>query len=163
MLDDRSLAQRHILAIVPQDPGAEGFRLIFPGTAEAVRDSLQRVMNSPVLRAMTPDGRATAEIVLAEVLNNIAEHAYARQAGEIELTLGSAGPGLVVAVVDSGLPLPGLQIPDGQLQPLEGGGDLPEGGFGWFLIRSLTQGLYYQRVAGRNHLSFRLAPEQSIT
>jgi serine/threonine-protein kinase RsbW len=161
MLDDGPLAQRPSSALMPQAPGAENLRLVFPGTVEAVRGGLRRVMDSPVLRSMTDDDRAAAEIVLAEVLNNVAEHAYARHTGEIELTLADAGFGLAVAVVDSGLPLPGLQIPDGRLNPLEGCGELPEGGFGWFLIRSLTQDLCYQRVAGHNSLSFRLAPAQS--
>ena len=34
--------------------------------------------------------------------------------------------------------------------------DLPEGGFGWFLIRTLTTDLRYRREAGRNRLSFQM-------
>ena len=42
------------------------------------------------LRSLSPDDRGTAEIVLAEVLNNIAEHAYARFPGQIRLSLSQA-------------------------------------------------------------------------
>ena len=34
--------------------------------------------------------------------------------------------------------------------------ELPEGGFGWDLIRQLTTGLAYARVEGRNELTFRM-------
>lgn len=33
-------------------------------------------------------------------------------------------------------------------------GDLPEGGFGWFLIRDLTQNLSYVRDGATNRLDF---------
>ncbi len=54
--------------------------------------------------------------------------------------------------------MPGGQPPAGHLPrvaaPPPGGGvgDLPEGGFGWSLIRTLTTDLSYSRQAGRNEL-----------
>jgi serine/threonine-protein kinase RsbW len=35
--------------------------------------------------------------------------------------------------------------------------DQPEGGFGWFLIRSLARELEYRRTDGENVLTFRIA------
>ena len=57
-------------------------------------------------------------------------------------------------VVDTGLPMPGGEAPAGKLGKLLEIQDLPEGGFGWFLIRSLTQELTYQREGNQNTLSF---------
>jgi len=100
----------------------------------------------------------SAEIVLAEVLNNIVEHACARAPdGEIALRLSLCGRGVAVCIVDNGAAMPGLRLPDGRHgQRALAAGDLPEGGFGWALIRSLSEDLAYRRECGRNHLSFRL-------
>ena len=35
--------------------------------------------------------------------------------------------------------------------------DMPEGGFGWFLIKDLAKDVTYHRVKAENHLSLRLA------
>jgi serine/threonine-protein kinase RsbW len=140
--------------------------ITFPSHPEQVRRALQKVLASPLLTnprqtAQEDDLRGTAEIVLAEVLNNIVEHAYADQAGNITLRLVRHDGGLHCTVSDTGAPMPGLCLPEGQFQPLKDLADLPEGGFGWFLIRSLTEGLAYQRSKGLNRLSFQLPAKQS--
>ena len=100
----------------------------------------------------------TAEIVLAEALNNIAEHAYAnRGAGGINVTIALDDDGVAIEVTDTGAPLPGLTAPAGNPPKLDGPGHaLPEGGYGWFLIRKLTAGLAYNRHNGRNILQLRM-------
>jgi serine/threonine-protein kinase RsbW len=35
--------------------------------------------------------------------------------------------------------------------------DLPEGGFGWFLIKDLAKDVVYARVEGENRLQLRVA------
>jgi serine/threonine-protein kinase RsbW len=57
--------------------------------------------------------------------------------------------------------MPGLCLPAGKFQPLDDLADLPEGGFGWYLIRSLTEELSYRRSNGINRLSFQLCTKQS--
>lgn len=116
----------------------------------AVRDGLARIASCGPMAALSPDHRATAEIVLAEVLNNIAEHAYAGQAGEISVALARSPEGLDCWTVDHGREMPNGKPPAGTLPEEEH----PEGGFGWYLIRSLTQGLDYQRQDGENRLHF---------
>lgn len=136
-------------------------RLTLPGDALAVRDGLRALFDLQALRHLSPDERATAELVLAEALNNIVEHAYALHPGEIELWLHMTGTGILCRITDSGAPMPGAALPAGLLPPPDAQGDLPEGGFGWFLIRSLAQDLDYRRVQGRNELTFRLEGQQS--
>lgn len=136
-------------------------QVIIPADPMAVRDGLRALFDTILLRSLPEDGRGTAEIVLAEALNNIVEHAYARHSGEIEITLRLRGQDLVCSILDSGLPMPRETLPEGRLVPFVETDDLPEGGFGWFLIRTLSQDLDYRRVDGRNLLSFRLATNQS--
>ena len=54
--------------------------------------------------------------------------------------------------------MPDLQAPLGLPQEIDRPiCDLPEGGFGWFLIRDLAKDLSYQRLAQENRIELRLA------
>ncbi len=136
-------------------------RLTIPGHRTAVRDGLRALLDTLLLRSLPEDGRGTAEIVLAEALNNIVEHAYAHHDGEIEISLQLRRNELLCLISDTGVPMPGGQLPAGVLAPLGDFADLPEGGFGWHLIRCLSKDLAYRREGGRNLLSFRLDTQQS--
>lgn len=100
----------------------------------------------------------TVELVLAEALNNIVEHAYgAQEPGPITVQVVLRAEKLDVTLTDTGKPLPPHALPPGNLPdtsgPLE---TLPEGGFGWFLICHLTEALRYARHQGQNQLSFEI-------
>lgn len=135
--------------------GCGALRMVIPGEPMAVRDALRRVFAAPMMGALDEDARGTAELVLAEVLNNVVEHAYAGAPGEIDLRLGLLPGSLLCMVRDRGRPMPGERLPGGAL-PVILPDDPPEGGFGWHLIRSLSQDLRYRRAGGRNHLRFRV-------
>lgn len=98
---------------------------------------------------------ATAELIMAEVLNNVVEHAYVGTRGPIDITVRPGADGLYCQVRDFGRPMPGGVLPQGR-RPDTAARDLPEGGFGWFLIRELARDLRYQRRGGSNVLSFRV-------
>lgn len=89
-------------------------------------------------------------IILAEVLTNIARHGYRDSSGRIELEIHLHRDELFCHVSDTGRPfdpaLSGHLGPDPRL--------MREGGYGWFLIRSLARALTYERVMGRNRLTF---------
>ena len=125
-------------------------RLTLAADPVAVRDGLAQIAASAAFATLADDHRTTAEIVLAEVLNNIAEHAYSGGPGGISIHLSATPAGLECRIVDQGREMPGGAPPAGTL-PEEA---FPEGGFGWFLIRSLTHGLHYQRIGDQNHLRF---------
>lgn len=178
-------------AIAGNDAGpVQCLHLVIPADPVAVRDGLARMFDALILRSLAEDDRGTVEIVLAEVLNNIVEHAYATEAGEIEITLRRVPEGLLCQIVDRGAPMPDRAVPAGTLPAPHVRGpeddrppadaprpraarpaetppvdDLPEGGFGWYLIRTLSQDLDYRHADGRNRLTFRLgtvpAAEQS--
>ncbi|MGR3507294.1 MAG: ATP-binding protein [Paracoccaceae bacterium] len=103
-----------------------------------------------------------SEIVLAEILNNIAEHGRGdgQKQGEgdwIELCCHGSPEGIHMLVKDRGRALP-QHLLSGEkyvATPLAGVAldDLPEGGFGWFMIRALSCDLHCQWTATGNLLS----------
>lgn len=135
-------------------------RLTVPGDATSVRHAMQDLAQSDLFLGLPEGIRQNAEIVLAEVMNNVVEHAYAQRQGDITLDIDPNPSGLVCQIRDSGAPMPGLALPQGQFQALDRIDDLPEGGFGWFLIRSLTENLRYHREGCLNTLTFCLIDEQ---
>lgn len=116
--------------------------------------------------AMGGDLADRAELVLAELLNNIAKHGviplpdqqdHAPSPGPvgavIQLCLVLETGGIHCTLSDTGLAIPQACIsasrcPDPDM--------LPENGFGWPLIRLLVDRLCYVRKGGRNILSFRI-------
>lgn len=136
------------------EPGPE-MRLVIASTPLAVRQGLMRLLADPFVAKMEEETRGRAELVLAEVMNNIVEHAYAGQTGEIALRLRWGARGLDCCVCDCGCAMPGLCPPQGGL-PVWDPANPPEGGFGWHLIHLLTEGLHYARIGDRNVLQFHL-------
>jgi serine/threonine-protein kinase RsbW len=138
-------------------PGCSA-RAVIHSDALSVRGGLATLFAAPPLCDLPQDARGTAELVLGEVLNNIVEHAYATNTGPIEVCVTLRNGSLACQIADHGAAMPGGAVPPGQLPAGLAGGidDLPEGGFGWFLIRTLTADLTYHRQDGRNHLGFTL-------
>jgi serine/threonine-protein kinase RsbW len=122
----------------------------------SVHQSLTQILDLPPLSGLSQEDRSVAELVLAEVLNNVAEHAYGPGGGRVTVTLSGDPAGVRCRVTDEGRPMPGERLPEGRLPggPGTAVADLPEGGFGWHLIRSLSVGLTYARVDGQNRLDF---------
>lgn len=129
----------------------------FSASSGNVRAVLRRVV-SALGESLTEDAAGMVELALAEALNNIVEHAYADlPPGPIRLSL-TRQPGSVVCLIkDEGRPMPNLEAPDGALQKVANRvEDLPEGGWGWSLIRALTTDLHYRRQANQNQLTFQI-------
>lgn len=105
--------------------------------------------------SVLPPPESSWELVVAEVLNNIVEHAYQdRAGGEIRLHLKFGTERLTVTFTDFGLPMPDGTLPGGEPASVDVAlEDLPEGGFGWFLIRSLSEQLDYRHDGASNKLT----------
>ncbi|MGO4906891.1 ATP-binding protein [Pseudorhodobacter sp. W20_MBD10_FR17] len=140
----------------------QAMQFTIEGSPLAVRRGLAAMLACSALRGLDVCARGTAEIVLAEVFNNIVEHAYAGQAGSISVSLCDLGMGVEVVVTDQGHAFPQEQLPQGKLPPIDASQDLPEGGFGWYLIRTLVQDLTYRRSQSTNHLSFVLPADATL-
>lgn len=94
------------------------------------------------------------ELVLAEALNNIVEHACAGCAGQtVCLDMKKGLDRLDCLICDPGHPMPGGIPPMGHAVERNMAIDeLPEGGFGWLLIRELSELVRYNRVNDENRL-----------
>ena len=131
-------------------------RISFTALPDEVRRVLGQVRHWLERRRISAANRGTIEIVLAEALNNVVEHAYAGSVpGSVGLALHIHDAAVLIAVHDRGRTLPAETPPVGAPRPDPA--TLPEGGFGWHLIDDLSQSICYAREAGCNRLCLRLA------
>jgi serine/threonine-protein kinase RsbW len=131
------------------------FQRSFNCDPEAIRQLLGEAQAWMIANDLPAVTRAEAELVLAEVMNNIAEHAYDGGPGSAVLRLKCCAGGIFCLISDRGRPMPGDAPPGGAQPDLDvARAELPEGGFGWRLIRMLTSDLRFGRKAGRNRLGF---------
>lgn len=93
-------------------------------------------------------------LCVAEALNNIVEHAYSGCDGKpIYADVSVAPEACTVLLIDEGKPMPGGEIPTASPEfDLDDIENLPEGGFGWVLIRSQMDSIEYDRREGCNVL-----------
>jgi serine/threonine-protein kinase RsbW len=133
------------------DPAAR--RLTLPARVESVALFRDFVRLEAVAAEVPVEEFEKLDLVLEEVLMNIARYAYVPETGEAEVAVAADGRGrLSVEIADWGNafnPL-GVEPPDFS----RGLADRPIGGLGVFLIRSLVSSLDYRREADRNILSF---------
>ena len=135
---------------------AQVFDLSLGGTAHAVRNALatSRAHLSTVI--FDHSALDQIELVMAETLNNIVEHALAGHSGgnPISVSCTIKGDTLSLVFQDSGAPFFGrnLHRPTVEGAPTDLG-SLPEGGFGWRLIHSLTHSVSYRRSDRLNKLT----------
>jgi len=126
----------------------------------AVRSALGQLLEGLKPLALDVEEAGTVELVMAEALNNIVEHAYPenQEGGPIDITCAHASDGLHLTVVDSGRAMPDGQTPVGIAADIDVEFcDMPEGGFGWFLIKDLAKDVTYTRQNTENQLRLRLA------
>lgn len=126
----------------------------FPAGDLETRAALGAVCGRLRAAGLSEDDRSSAELILAEALNNIVEHAYGGESGEIELHVALHHDRLVCLIRDHGRPMPDGRPPDPGPPHIAPPDYLPEGGFGWHIIRCLTTDLHYRRAGDWNELSF---------
>lgn len=131
----------------------------FKASFRWVRRVIHETMDTLDAYDLSAEQMGSIEIVLAEALNNIVEHAYPQDdPGDIDMCLRLRRSGLLVEIRDKGRPMPNGRAPIGNHPMAEFNEDpMPEGGYGWYLIRELVQDLIYDRRDGENILLFRLA------
>lgn len=136
------------------------FTVSLTGKEDAVRIGLAQAMALLAPLELDADESGTVELVLAEALNNVVEHALAATDSDtaIQIHAKHGRDGLQLAIIDEGVPMPLGKAPDGRAPTLDVSIlDMPEGGFGWFMIHSLAQKVHYERVGESNHLNLLLA------
>lgn len=131
------------------------FALSFRATEIEARSGICAVAEQLRVHGVGEETAGDIEIALAEAINNIVEHAYSDiEPGKIKVVCSFQQSRLDIRISDKGLPLPSGELPEGAPALItESKQDLPEGGFGWFLIRQLTSDIHYNRQNGQNRLS----------
>ncbi|PVH27893.1 ATP-binding protein [Pararhodobacter oceanensis] len=139
----------------PMDPPSLGkiFAGRFTSGDMATRRVLARVKQGLTKAGLGEEDLATVELILAEALNNVVEHAYADAPGPVELSVALQSYGLSCSIIDSGRPMPSDDAPNPDLPVIDPPIEIPEGGFGWHIIRCLTRDLEYRRDGMQNRLS----------
>lgn len=130
----------------------------------AVREVLDKLLCALRPLALSEDDAGSLELVMAEALNNIVEHAYPEgtENGPIHVHCNQVGGNLHMTVRDLGRAMPDGTTPVGASANVDVClDDLPEGGFGWFLIKGLARDVQYTRVGGENRLTLHLALENN--
>lgn len=128
----------------------------------AVREVLDKLLIALRPLALSEDDTGSLKLVMAEALNNIVEHAYPEgtEDGPIHVHCNPVDDALKMTVLDRGQAMPNKTTPSGAAADVNVGfDDLPEGGFGWFLIKGLSRDVKYTRVGGENRLTFQLSFE----
>ena len=140
-------------------------RMRLKATPEDVRRSLGEFCGAVRPLGLSAELAGTVELVLAEVLNNIVEHAYAEEnEGHIDLHAQYVDSGFRFEISDEGGEMPGGLLPVGEHVEIDTDlNALPEGGFGWYLIHDLTESLQYHRSEGRNWLCFTIPDKREFS
>lgn len=129
-----------------------------PATNEGVRAGVQNVSNLIVEYGASEDDLTAIELALAEVLNNVVEHAYDGTVdGTMEIRVDNQAPDIYFRILDAGRPMPKGRLPSGNaadtaLEDFQ----QDEGGYGLYMIRQLARKLRYSREGHHNQLSFRI-------
>ena len=119
---------------------------------DAVRIGLGKFMHS-LETSNSPYDLGEVELVLAEVLNNIAEHGGAESLNHPISLKWHTLDGLCIDVIDAGRCIPTGTITNAQMPDLDTKIDgLPEGGFGWALVDIICSKVHSKRRGSFNTL-----------
>lgn len=131
-----------------------GFEICLNATELGVREALAQLHGFLQSNGVADSDCGKVEIVAAEALNNVVEHAYWDSgSGTIRLRCRQSPLCINITILDQGVPVPLHVFAKRDTPNINVAIDnLPEGGFGWMLIQEMTENLSYQRVDGTNCL-----------
>ncbi len=128
-------------------------RLNLPARVESVALFREFVRSGAVAAGVPGEELEKLDLVLEEILVNIARYAYLPENGTAEIAFAPDGPGkLCLEISDWGNAFNPLDADPPDFS--RGLAERPIGGLGVFLVRSLVSDIAYRREAGQNILSF---------
>jgi serine/threonine-protein kinase RsbW len=131
----------------------EPSRLVLPAMAESIAPFCEFVRAGAARAGIVPAELEKLDLILEEILINVARYAYAPGTGSVEVGYWSDNAGkLRIDIVDTGRVFNPLEVDPPDLS--RGLADRPIGGLGVFLVRSLVDSIDYRREGDRNILSF---------
>jgi serine/threonine-protein kinase RsbW len=136
-------------------------RLTLPARVESVRLFHKFVRGGAEAVGLEPADMDKLDLVLEEILVNIARYAYDGRVGEIEVAYSAEAGSLLVEVTDRGRSFNPLEAAPPDLTI--GLADRPVGGLGVLLVKQIVASLSYRREDDQNTLSFRFPGPASGT
>ncbi|HTR38821.1 MAG TPA: ATP-binding protein [Bryobacteraceae bacterium] len=134
-------------------------RLTMPAGLDSLQPLTEFVLAGADRAGLAQSERDKLELVLEELLVNVARYAYQPEPGDVEVAYAADKPGeLLVEISDKGRFFNPLEVPTPDLST--GLVDRPIGGLGLFLVRSLAGSVAYRREQDRNTVSFRFPGPQ---
>ena len=128
-------------------------RLTLPASAGSISAFSEFVRDGAVAAGVATHEFGKLELVLEEILINIARYAYLPDTGAVEVAYTPMGPRKIrIEIADFGRVFNPLEADPPDLS--RGLADRPIGGLGVFLVRSMVDSIDYRREQGRNILSF---------
>jgi len=128
-------------------------RLTLPANAGSISAFSEFVRDGAAAAGVATHEFGKLELVLEEILINVARYAYTPETGAVEVTYAQAGPHKIrIEIADFGRVFNPLEADPPDLS--RGLADRPIGGLGVFLVRSMVDSIDYRREQNRNVLSF---------
>jgi serine/threonine-protein kinase RsbW len=128
-------------------------RLILPASAGSISAFSEFVRGGAVAAGVGESELGKLDLILEEILINVARYAYTPETGSVEVAYEAAGPcKLRVEIADFGRVFNPLVADPPDLS--RGLAERPIGGLGVFLVRSMVDSIDYRRDEDRNILSF---------
>jgi len=127
-------------------------RLKLPARVESLNAFLKFARQGAASAGIGSDDMDRLDLVLEEILVNVARYAYEGGTGEVEVAYAAQQGKLLVEVSDKGRSFNPLEAtpPDLSLNLA----DRPIGGLGVVLVKEMVGSLAYRREDGQNTLSF---------
>ena len=131
---------------------AQPQRLRVPGQFERLAEIAAFVTQAARQAGLNDDEVFHVEMAVDEACSNIIEHAYAAQAGNIDLACRCPEVGQFEVVIrDSGPPFQPEEVTSPQLSASADLDDLNEGGLGLYFIRKLMDDVRFEFVPGQGN------------
>jgi len=126
--------------------------LTLPATAGSIPPLSEFVREGAVAAGIATDELGKLDLILEEVLMNVARYAYTEGSGEVEVRYMAEKGRLRVEIIDSGIVFNPLEADSPDLS--RGLVDRPIGGLGVFLIKNMVETVHYRRENDQNVLTF---------
>jgi serine/threonine-protein kinase RsbW len=128
-------------------------RLTLPASPGSISAFSEFVRDGAAAAGIDTQEFGKLELVLEEILINVARYAYTPETGAVEVAYAQAGPRKIrIEIADFGRVFNPLEADPPDLS--RGLADRPIGGLGVFLVRSMVDSIDYRREQNRNVLSF---------
>jgi anti-sigma regulatory factor (Ser/Thr protein kinase) len=128
-------------------------QLIVPGRFERLTEIAEFITQAAHEAGLNDDEVFHVEMAVDEACSNIIEHAYAAQAGDINLACMCPAAGQFEVVIrDSGQPFDPAEVPPPNVDTPPDLDDLNEGGLGLYFMRKLMDEVRFEFVPGQGNM-----------